>query len=300
MDDPLTSCTPKLPELGGTVAVGGADRQITEPEHHPPPVERMASNRPHGNRQPIGIRVAVPQNPIDPEPGKALHHGGRHDVPTVDHSPDSRLYQHCGRSVDARHIVVAVRHHRDHPIFLRRDHRAGQPHRHRTGFHIRGSMGAMADALVTFDAGRFDDFYRRLRRRITTWLESDDGRRHRWADVVCLAPDLVHLMVRLMLDVRVPPAAKSQLMAALLYFVSPLDALPEAILGPAGYLDDIALAAFVLDGLLNRVDPEVLRHHWAGRDDVLDVIRRLVASADDMIGSGLWHRLRRRLTGRPR
>ncbi len=157
----------------------------------------------------------------------------------------------------------------------------------------------MGDALVAFDAARFDDFYRRLRRRISSWLASEDGRRHRWADAVCLAPDLVHLMIRLVLDARVPSAAKSRLIAALLYFVSPLDALPEAVLGPAGYIDDIALAAFVLDGLLNRVDPEVLRSHWAGRDDVLDVIRRLVASADDMIGSGLWHKLRRRLTGRP-
>jgi len=156
----------------------------------------------------------------------------------------------------------------------------------------------MGDSLVAFDARWFDDFYHRLRRRLAAWLASDDGRRHRWADVLCLAPDLVHLMVRLMLDSRVPRAAKSRLMAALLYFVSPLDVLPEAFLGPAGYLDDIALAAFVLDGLLNHVDPAVLRDHWAGCDDILDVIRRVVASADDMIGSGLWHKLRRRFTAR--
>jgi len=155
----------------------------------------------------------------------------------------------------------------------------------------------MGDFLIAFDVTRFDDFYRRLRRRLANWLASDDGRRHRWADVLCVAPDLLHLMVRLLLDARVPSLAKSRLMAALVYFVSPLDALPEAVLGPAGYLDDVALAAFVLDGLLNHVDPAVLRQHWAGRGDVLEVIRRLVANADDMIGSGLWHRLRRRFAG---
>jgi uncharacterized membrane protein YkvA (DUF1232 family) len=116
--------------------------------------------------------------------------------------------------------------------------------------------------------------------------------------MLCLAPDLVHLMARLLLDARVPAAAKSQLMAAVLYFMSPLDLLPESLLGPAGYLDDIALAALVLDGLLNRVDPAVLRQHWAGRDDVLVIIRRVIASADEMIGSGLWQRLRRAVAGR--
>jgi uncharacterized membrane protein YkvA (DUF1232 family) len=156
----------------------------------------------------------------------------------------------------------------------------------------------MGDAMVPYDTSRFDDFYRRLRRRLSRWLESEDGRRHRWGDMLCLAPDFVHLMARLLLDARVPAAAKSQLMAALLYFMSPLDLLPEALLGPAGYLDDIALAALVLDGLLNRVDPAVLRQHWAGRDDVLVIIRRVIASADEMIGSGLWRRLRRAVAGR--
>jgi len=156
----------------------------------------------------------------------------------------------------------------------------------------------MGDAMVAYDTSRFDDFYRRLRRRIERWLETDDGRRHRWGDMLCLAPDLVHLMARMLVDARVPAAAKSQLVAALLYFMSPLDVLPEALLGPAGYLDDVAIAALVLNGLLNRVDPAVLRHHWAGRDDVLDVIRRVTASADQMIGSGLWQRLRRAVTGR--
>jgi uncharacterized membrane protein YkvA (DUF1232 family) len=156
----------------------------------------------------------------------------------------------------------------------------------------------MRDALVPFDARRFDDFYRRLRRRVSAWARSDDGRTHRWADVVCLAPDLVHLMIRLMLDDRVPRSAKSRLLAALLYFMSPLDALPEALLGPVGYLDDIALAAFVLNGLLNQLDPSILRENWAGDDDVLDVIRRIVGRADQMIGSGLWQSLRRRFAGR--
>lgn len=156
----------------------------------------------------------------------------------------------------------------------------------------------MSDALVRFDATRFDDFYRRLRRRVSAWATTGDGRNHRWADVVCVAPDLVHLMTRLVLDERVPSSAKSRLVAALLYFMSPLDALPEAFLGPAGYLDDIALAAFVLNGLMNRIDPSILREYWAGSDDVLDVIRRIVSRADQMIGSGLWQSLRRRLAGR--
>lgn len=173
-------------------------------------------------------------------------------------------------------------------------------HPERTGNALtpRESTDAPAtESEPVHDTRRYEDFYVKLRRRLDAWLRTDEGRRHRWADVVCLAPDLVHLLIRLVLDPRVPNADKSRLLAVLLYFLSPLDALPEVVLGPAGYLDDIALAAYALNGLLNRIDPQIVRDHWAGDGDVLEVIQSILRRADEMIGSGLWQRLRRRLSG---
>jgi len=137
------------------------------------------------------------------------------------------------------------------------------------------------------------DFYRRLRRKVQRWTQSKEGKANPWADYVLLAPDLFHLLCKLALDPEVPKAEKAKLAAAIAYFVSPLDLIPEALLGPIGYADDVALAAYVLNGIVNKTSPEVVARHWAGDGDVLEVVRRTLVAADRMLGSGLWKRLKK-------
>jgi len=138
-----------------------------------------------------------------------------------------------------------------------------------------------------------EDFYQRLRRRMHEWLESPEGRDHQWAEYLMFAPDLFHLLCRLSVDPDVGKADKGKLVAAIAYFISPIDLIPEAIVGPVGYLDDVALAAYVLHGMINHTDPEVLRRHWAGSDDVLVVIRKVLASADKMMSVKVLDKLKR-------
>jgi len=137
------------------------------------------------------------------------------------------------------------------------------------------------------------DFYRALRRKIRAWTQSEEGRGSPWAEYVLLAPDLFHLLCKLAWDPDVPKAEKAKLAAAIAYFVSPLDLLPEAFLGPVGYADDVALAAYVLNGIVNKTSPEVVARHWAGEGDVLVVVQRTLAAADRMLGSGLWKRVKK-------
>jgi uncharacterized membrane protein YkvA (DUF1232 family) len=108
------------------------------------------------------------------------------------------------------------------------------------------------------------------------------------------APDLFHLLVKLSLDPEVPGPRKIKLLGAIAYFISPIDVLPEALLGPLGLLDDIAVAAWVLNLMVNESDPEIVRKHWAGDGDGLEVIQRILTSADEMIGGGLWERLKKK------
>ncbi|MGD8414732.1 MAG: DUF1232 domain-containing protein [Candidatus Latescibacterota bacterium] len=146
-------------------------------------------------------------------------------------------------------------------------------------------------------ADKNEDFYRRLRRQIREWLDSDTGKSNQWAEYVLAAPDLFYLLWKLSTDPDVSAQDKLKLGAALAYFISPIDIIPEAIVGPIGYLDDIALAAYVLNGVVNHTDPEVIRRHWAGDGDVLEVIRQILAAADQMLGSGVWKKIKR-LAGR--
>lgn len=136
-----------------------------------------------------------------------------------------------------------------------------------------------------------DDYYRRLRDKFRGWLRTETGRTHRWAEYLLFAPDLFHLLCKLVVDPDVHAGDKGKLAAAIAYFVSPIDLVPEAIVGPAGYIDDIALAAYVLSRIVCKTDPEIVRRHWAGDEDVLALIQRILTAADKMIGSGLWKRL---------
>jgi uncharacterized membrane protein YkvA (DUF1232 family) len=107
-------------------------------------------------------------------------------------------------------------------------------------------------------------------------------------------PDLFHLLCKLSLDDEVPIKEKAKLAGAIAYFVSPVDLLPEIITGPLGYLDDIAVAAYVLNGIINNTDKALVEKHWAGDGDVLHVIRQIIKGADEMLGSGLWAKLKKK------
>jgi uncharacterized membrane protein YkvA (DUF1232 family) len=138
-------------------------------------------------------------------------------------------------------------------------------------------------ALATRQERRF---YRKLRDRVCKW-----AREKRFSpqalDYLLAAPDLFVLLARLALDSRVPPRAKAKLGAGLVYFVSPIDLIPDLVPG-WGFMDDVAVAAWTIYTLtksLNAVDPAVLRDHWEGGDDVLDRIADIVARTEAVLGT---------------
>lgn len=86
-------------------------------------------------------------------------------------------------------------------------------------------------------------------------------------------PDLGRMLVRLVADPVLPRAAKMALAAALLYLASPLDLIPDFI-PLLGYLDDVLVAALVVDGIVNWVDRGLLLKYWPGTPDSLERIAR--------------------------
>ncbi len=54
-----------------------------------------------------------------------------------------------------------------------------------------------------------DDFYKRVRRQVHTWVE-EKGSGHKYAEFILVAPDLVHLLVRMTLDDRVDTKSKAR------------------------------------------------------------------------------------------
>lgn len=136
------------------------------------------------------------------------------------------------------------------------------------------------------------DFYQNFRKKMQWWAKGESGKTNKYVEILMFGPDLFHLLCKLAVDAGVSMTDKAKLGAAIAYFISPVDFLPELIMGPVGYVDDIALAAFVLNGIVNNASPEIVKKHWAGEEDVLNVIKRILGAADQMVGSGLMKKIR--------
>ncbi|MFC2119435.1 YkvA family protein [Bacteroidota bacterium] len=134
----------------------------------------------------------------------------------------------------------------------------------------------------------------KIRKDVKDWVNDNLDKENKWADYILAAPDLFHLLCKLTTDRDIPSNKKIKLVAGIAYFISPIDLLPEMFLGPVGYLDDIAVAAYILNDLINEVDPQIVKKHWAGEQDVLVLIKTILANADKMIGRKMWQRIRKR------
>jgi uncharacterized membrane protein YkvA (DUF1232 family) len=138
------------------------------------------------------------------------------------------------------------------------------------------------------------DFYQKLRKDVKHWVSKNVDKDNKWSEYILIAPDIFHLLCKLSVERNVPGSKKIKLVGAIAYFISPIDLMPEGLIGPIGYLDDIALAAYVLNDLINEIDPQIIRKHWAGEKDILDLIKTILANADKMIGGKLWQKIRKR------
>ena len=86
-------------------------------------------------------------------------------------------------------------------------------------------------------------------------------------------PDIVRTIGGLALDPVLPKAAKIALGAAVLYLVSPIDLIPDFIPG-LGFIDDVFVAAILVDGMLNFVNRGLVLKYWPGSAESLERIAR--------------------------
>ena len=87
-------------------------------------------------------------------------------------------------------------------------------------------------------------------------------------------PDIARLIARLVGDPVLPRAAKIALAAAAIYLASPFDLIPDFI-PLVGYLDDVLLAAVLVDGIVNYVDRGLVLKYWPGTPESLDRVARV-------------------------
>ena len=99
---------------------------------------------------------------------------------------------------------------------------------------------------------------------------------------VMLLPNFVKLLTRLMRDSRVSMRRKAFIGAVLIYVISPIDLIPDFVIG-IGRLDDLVLVSLAVDHLMSGTDEEVVREHWDGTEDGLDLVRSVFGWAASII-----------------
>lgn len=105
------------------------------------------------------------------------------------------------------------------------------------------------------------------------------GRRSAARELATLIPNMLVLFRGLLGDPRVPRSSKWWIWLAIVWFVSPIDLIPEFI-PVVGPLDDAIVAALVLRHVLKRTDRQVLSNHWRGDPATLDIITRARANKE--------------------
>lgn len=115
--------------------------------------------------------------------------------------------------------------------------------------------------------------------------------RSRMTNLLLVIPNLLFLSARLMVDPRVPAKERLLVAGAIVYAFIPLDLIPD-MLPFVGQVDDAYLIALSLLRLMTVTDPRVVREHWRGGGDVVELV-----GATAMIASKLLpKRIRRVLT----
>jgi len=96
-----------------------------------------------------------------------------------------------------------------------------------------------------------------------------------WAGFV---PDCVILCTRLVRDRRLPRHQKLLLGALVVYLSFPFDLIPDFI-PVVGVFDDAIIVAIVLRTVFRGAGPHLVREHWPGPEQSLDLMLRLAGES---------------------
>ncbi|NFI95625.1 DUF1232 domain-containing protein [Clostridium botulinum] len=94
----------------------------------------------------------------------------------------------------------------------------------------------------------------------------------KFKEYIFLLPDIISLIYRLLKDRRVPIKTKLILSSAIAYITLPTDIIPNNI--PfIGAIDEIGVAFFALNNIINDVPMNVIIENWEGKNEIITVLK---------------------------
>jgi uncharacterized membrane protein YkvA (DUF1232 family) len=123
--------------------------------------------------------------------------------------------------------------------------------------------------------------------------------KRRMKNLLMFLPNMIALCGRLMTDGRVPRTEKLLFAGAIVYAVMPLDFIPD-MLPFIGQVDDAYLIALTLIRLINRTDTGVVREHWRGGGDIVQLTEAVAGLAPKLLPQRIERVLSARVTEAPK
>jgi uncharacterized membrane protein YkvA (DUF1232 family) len=106
--------------------------------------------------------------------------------------------------------------------------------------------------------------------------------RSRMSGLLLFIPNMLVLCARLMVDGRVPAKERLLVAGAIVYAIIPLDFIPD-VLPFVGQVDDAYLISMSLLRLMTVTDPRVVRQHWRGGGDVVELVGAVALLASKLL-----------------
>lgn len=101
-------------------------------------------------------------------------------------------------------------------------------------------------------------------------------------DLALMVPNIVKLLARLVRDPRVPRRSKLLVGGLVAYLASPIDLIPDAI-PVLGMADDVLLAVYAINHLVEKAGEDVVEELWDGPGDLLEMVRGVLDSVSGLI-----------------
>lgn len=147
---------------------------------------------------------------------------------------------------------------------------------------------------------KYQDFYQHLREKINRWAREDMclKKTGNWTDnfiqYLLILPDIVHLLIKLLLDKEISSLYKSYILISMVYLISPIDFIPD-IIPIVGFIDDLLVSVIILNKIINSKDTKTIgkiKYYWAGDEDIFAKVKEIIAILNELssrIPKGLYN-----------
>lgn len=151
---------------------------------------------------------------------------------------------------------------------------------------------AIVNQKVVYDKEKRMHFYEKLRKKILKGIKGKAGQKGEKISQYLLAlPDFFILLCRLAADERIEKKIKLFIGGIIAYVILPVDIIPDFI--PVfGLVDDLVLVVYGLNIILNEIDKQILLGHWSGEEDLLELLQKITATAEDFLDKNILNKIK--------